>query len=249
MLLPAAVDGNSTDVLALANLPILWVGVGLVFVIIAFQSLMFYRAARRAAPDTGMERGDVVVAFRSGAISAIGPSLSTCLVAISLLGLLGGPAVLTRIGLIGSAPYEVGAAGIGAHALGAELGGEGYDQRVFATIFLALCLAGGMWIVFTLILTPLMKAGNDVLGKKHATLLVVVPAAAMMGAFGIFALQQIEVGVHAGGSWVPTITMVVAAVSMIGLVVLRRVTGAAWLQEWALGITLVLSLGAAALVS
>ena len=66
---------------------------------------------------------------------------------IALLALFGTPATLVRIGLIGSAAFETGAAKIAAESAGAPLGGPGYDQHVFALAFITMSLAGAGWMV------------------------------------------------------------------------------------------------------
>lgn len=59
--------------------------------------------------STDILASELKTAFRSGAIASVGPSLAVVIVAISLLALFGTPAVLVRIGLIGSAAFETGA--------------------------------------------------------------------------------------------------------------------------------------------
>lgn len=91
------------------------------FAIILVQSFLYVRAARRAAPDLDIPAAELTTAFRSGAIASVGPSLAVVIVAISLLALFGTPAVLVRIGLIGSAAFETGAAKIAAQSAGVML--------------------------------------------------------------------------------------------------------------------------------
>lgn len=154
MLMTAPPDPGSNDVLALANSPVLWVLALGVFLVIAIQSVIYMKAATRATAAAGMTREELRTAFRTGAIAAIGPSMAVVLVAVAMLALLGTPATLIRIGLIGSVQYETAAASIAAGSVGAELGGPGYDQHVFAVMFFAMSIGGSLWMVSTLILTP-----------------------------------------------------------------------------------------------
>ena len=239
---PLAPTG-STDILAIANAPVLWLCVAGVFGVIVVQSLIFLRAVRRAAPAVQMTPGDIRTSFRSGAVSAIGPSLAVALVAIALLALFGAPAVLSRIGLIGSAAYDVSAAGIAAGTLGAKLGDESYTQSVFAVAFFAMSIGGAMWMVATLILTPLLRRGDAKVRAINPAAMAIVPAAALIGAFACLGFTELpKSGTH-------VVTFAVSAAVMALSLLLARALGKSWLREWGLGISIVAALGAALLAS
>jgi hypothetical protein len=108
----AAVDPSSTDITPLIQHPVLWASAAGVFAVVILQSVIYFKAIRKAAPAVGLTPAQVTGSVRSGAVAAIGPSLAVALVAISLLPLFGTPAVLTRVGLVGSAAFDVAAAGI-----------------------------------------------------------------------------------------------------------------------------------------
>lgn len=233
-----AVDPTSTDILALANSPILWAfGVG-VFLVIGIQSVLYVRAARKAGPEVGMEKADLNRAFRAGAVASIGPSLAVVIVAIALLAMFGTPAVLVRIGLIGSAPFETGAATISAHTMGAELGGESYTQQVFAVAFATMSLAGAGWFAATLLLTPLLKKGSVKLSQVNPVAMGVITSAALLGAFAALTIGELpKSGAH-------VVTAIVSAAVMALLLALARFLRADWLKEWALGISILVALTA-----
>ncbi|NUL47592.1 DUF5058 family protein [Cellulosimicrobium funkei] len=237
---PAA-DPNG--VLALANMPVLWICALGVFLVIVIQSVIYMGAARKAAPSVGMSRQELNVSFRTGAIAAIGPSLAVVLVAVALLALFGTPATLVRIGLIGSVQYETAAASIAAGTAGAELGGPSYDQQAFAIMFFAMSLGGAMWMLSTLILTPLMKRGEHRMAKVNPALMTVVPAAALLGAFLSLGFAEVP------KSAVHVITLAASALVMGACLLLAKVRGLGWLREWGLGIAILLGLLAAYLAS
>ncbi|BCT74639.1 hypothetical protein SCMU_04810 [Sinomonas cyclohexanicum] len=157
---PFAVDPASTDISPVSFHPILWVAAAGVFAVIVLQSVIYLRAIRKAAPDVNLTTAQVTGSVRRGAIAAIGPSLAVALVAISLLPLFSTPAVLTRIGLVGSAAFDVAAAGIAAGTQHAQLGGPTYTQKVFAIGFAAMTLGGLVWMLTALVLTPLLSKGT-----------------------------------------------------------------------------------------
>ncbi|HEY4615579.1 MAG TPA: DUF5058 family protein [Citricoccus sp.] len=235
----ASAAAEPSPVLALANAPVLWICALGVFLVVAVQSVIYMKAARRAAPAVGMTSQELRTSFRSGAIAAIGPSLAVVLVAIALLALFGTPATLVRIGLIGSVSFETAAASIAAGTTGAELGGPTYTPQVFAIVFFTMSMGGAMWMIGTLILTPLLQRGGHKLQKVNPALMTVVPAAALLGAFISLGLAEVP------KSPVHVITLATSAVVMGLCLLLARLPGLRWLREWGLGIAILVGLTAA----
>lgn len=232
----ATAAAPTSPVLSLANSPVLWICVLGVFLVIVVQSVIYMKAARRAAPAAGLTTGELRTSFRTGAIAAIGPSLAVVLVAIALLALFGAPATMVRIGLIGSVSFETAAASIAAGTTGAELGGPSYTPEVFAVVFFAMSLGGAMWMLATLVLTPLLQRGGHRLQKINPALMTVVPAAALLGAFISLGLAEVP------KSPVHLITLLTSAAVMGLCLVLARVPGLCWLREWGLGIAILIGL-------
>ncbi|WP_219414508.1 DUF5058 family protein [Pseudonocardia nigra] len=230
-------------VTAYANLPVLWIIALAVFAVIILQTVIYMRAARSAGPEIGFTRQDLRMSFRSGAVAAIGPSLAIVIVAVALLALFGTPAVLVRIGLVGSAATEASSASLAAGTMGADLGGTGYTAEVFAVAFFAMALSGGMWMVATLVLTPLLKRGDARLRSVNPALMAIVPSAALLGAFASLGIAEL------GKTWVHIITVVVSAVAMAVCLTLAKALRQAWLREWGLGFSIIIGLVVAYLAS
>jgi hypothetical protein len=231
------------DYLAVANSPFLWGCAISIFLVIILQSVIYIRAGFKEAPVIDMPRSEVHTAIRAGAISAIGPSIAIVVVAIGLLSLFGGPAVLMRIGLIGSAGYELIAANAGSEALGLELGGEGFDGRAFATVFTVMSLGGAMWMISTLSLGPVIKRVERTVRKRNATLVKIVPAAALMAAFGYLVSQEpVKSPVH-------LYVVVTATLTAVILQVAAKSFGRSWIREWCLAISMTVGLLTAGLAA
>lgn len=235
--IPIYAEAGSTDIWAIANSPFLWFCAIGVFVIIAVQTVLYVRAAHRAAPGIEMPVGEVRESFRAGAIASIGPSLAVVLVAISLLALFGTPAVLVRIGLIGSVATETASAGIASSSMGADLGGADYTQQVFVVAFFAMALSGSMWMIATLIFTPIMRRGSSTLAKRNPAMMALVPTAALLGVFSVLTIAEMP------KSSVHLITVLVSGAVMGICLWLSKVLRARWLQEWGLGISIIVALG------
>ncbi|WP_153397643.1 DUF5058 family protein [Ornithinicoccus halotolerans] len=218
------------------NLVPLWICALVVFAVILVQSAIYMRAASQAGPELGFTRRDLRRSFVSGGVAAIGPSLAVVIVAVALLALFGTPAVLLRIGLVGSAATETSSAELAATTVGGGLGGEGWTPEVFAVAFFAMAMSGGMWMVGTLLLTPALKRGDTRLRQVNPALMAIVPSAALVGAFASLGVAELpKSGVH-------VLTVAVSAVTMTGCLLLARALHAAWLREWGLGISIIVGL-------
>lgn len=229
-------DGSSTDIQAIGNIPILWVFALSVFAVVIIQSLIYMKAATKAGPAAEISKVELRTSFRAGAVAAIGPSLAVVLVSIALLSLFGTPAVLIRIGLVGSAATETASASIAAGTMGAELGGPDYTQTVYAVAFTAMSLSGAMWMICCLIFTPLLRRGDTKLRKVNPGLMAIIPTAALLGAFASLGAAELpKSGVH-------VLTVAASGVVMGICLFLAKRLNAAWLREWGLGISIVLGL-------
>ncbi len=217
------------DLASYANSLVLWAIALGVFAVIILQSIIYMRAAAEAGPDLGFTRQDLRASLRSGGVAAIGPSMAVVIVAIALLALFGTPAVLVRIGLVGSAATETSSANLAAGTMGAELGGSGWTPEVFTVAFFAMAFSGGMWMVSALILTPLLKRGDSHLRKVNPALMAVVPSAALLGAFASLGVAELP------KSSIHVITVLVSAAIMGLCLALAKALRADWLKEWGLG--------------
>ncbi|WAH96277.1 DUF5058 family protein [Arthrobacter sp. MMS18-M83] len=237
------VDPGSTDIQPLINHPVLWICAAGVFSVIILQSVIYFRAINRAAGDADLSRSQVRGSVRTGAVAAIGPSLAVALIAISLLPLFGTPAVLTRIGLVGSAAFDVAAAGLAAGTQGAQLGGPTYTQKIFALGFAAMTMGGLLWMLATLILTPILSKGDAKLRQVNPAVMTIVPAAALLAAFFTLTFQEtLKSPVH--------LLTVISSTTAMGLCLLvARRFHLPWLREWGLGIAIFVSLAVAYLVT
>lgn len=218
------------------NLPILWVFAIGVFGVITLQTVIYMKVVGKVGGELDFTKKDLWSSFRTGAVASVGPSLAVVIVAVALLALFGTPAVLVRIGLVGSVATETASAGLAANTMGADLGGSGYSAEVFAVAFFAMAASGGMWMVVTLVLTPLLKRGDAKLRRVNPAFMAIVPSAALLAAFGSLSIGELR------NSAVHLITVLMGAITMAACLVLSKALGQAWLREWALGFSIILSL-------
>ncbi len=224
------------DVLRLANSTPVWIIASVFVFIVIFQALIFMRLATKTAPSVGMTTQETKRAIRTGFISSIGPSFGIMIVIISLIAVLGGPITLARIGIIGSAATELTAAGIGANAFGVELNSPEFGFQAFTTVVWTMCIGGTGWLIFTALFTKSLGKAQAKIEGKNAKLMTIVSTAAMLGAFGYLASQQMVNGVS------ESIAAIVSGLVMMGLLTVAKKKNIKWLSEWSLGIALVLGL-------
>ncbi|MEB4615865.1 DUF5058 family protein [Leucobacter sp. M11] len=232
-----------TDFTQYANSPALWFLAAAVFAVIIVQAVLFYRFAREVSASEAIPRSELVVAMRAGAISAIGPSLAVAIVAIGLIPVFGTPAVLMRIGMVGSVPYELAAANAASGALGVELGGEGYDGVAFATVFFTMAVGAAVWMLSVLIGTKSMGTLSAKVQAWNPWVMQTVPGAALIAAFSYLVLNS------AKANLLNIAVIVVSGLVMALLLVVAERKQLARLREWALGIAMLAGLFVAAVAA
>lgn len=230
-------------VLKIANSAPFWIIALFVVGIVIFQAIMFMRIAWKSAPEIGMTNKEVKTAIRTGFVSSIGPSFGIVIVLVSLIALLGSPITLMRIGIIGSAATELGAAEIGASAYGTSLGADDFSLKAFTTIVWTMCIGGMGWLLFTALFTKTLGKSQKKIEKKNPKIMTAVSLAAMLGAFGYLASEKMSASSShftAGA---------VAIVVMVLIMIFAEKINVAWIKEWAMGIAMVIGMVSGYLVS
>lgn len=232
-------QSEPTRVLEVANNPVLWILALSVMGIVILQSLIYMISVKRNAESAGMSQKEVNRAFRAGGIAALGPSVAVVIVAIALLPLFATPAVLTRVGLIGSAATEVASASLASETMGAQLGSENYTVPVFVVALTAMSISGAGWMIAALILTPIFKRSSEKLEQINPALMTIVPVAALLAAFAALTFREVP------KSLTHVIAILASALTMFICLWVARRFNAAWLREWGLGFSVIIGLGAA----
>lgn len=215
-----------------ANMPILWFLVIGIFLVITVQAVLFYRFAKSVSAEEQLSAGDMRIAMRAGAISAIGPSLAVAIVAVGLIPVFGTPAVLMRIGMVGSVPYELAAANAAAGSLGVELGGPGYDGTAFATVLFTMTCGAGVWMLSVLVGTKSMGTLSAKVSAWKPWVMNTVPVASLLAAFSYLTLNQAKVG------WTNIVVTLASAAAMAIVLQTAKRKNSSRLREWALGIAM-----------
>lgn len=215
--------------LNIANGKVFYICGAAIVLFVLIQSLLFIRLAFREGAKCGISKGRMFKAIRTGAISSIVPSIAIIVALTAMVPVLGVPIPWMRLSVIGSAPYELMAAGIGAKSMGIDsLGGAGYSAEVFATSVWVMCI-GSIWAVSLVILfTKRLKQGYSKVVDKDQNWRNVLMNAAFLGVFCIFIADPVTKG------GLPFATLLSGAGIMTILALLIVKFKINWLKEFAL---------------
>lgn len=222
------------DYLHLANSSILFIIGAIIIIFVLLQAILFIRLAWKEGLKIGLTRQQMLKGLRSGMISAIVPSIPIVVTLISMVAVLGIPVPWIRLSVIGSGPYELLAAGIGAKSMGVEgLGGAGYTAQVFANSAWVMTI-GAMWsslIVFFF----LRKIGKvyQRIENGDSRWMEIVSSSAFFGVVCIFIADPLTKG------GLSLITLLAGAILMILCAVLVFKCKMAWLKEFALPVSMI----------
>jgi hypothetical protein len=99
-----------------------------------------------------------------------------------------------------------------------------------------MSIGGAMWMLTTLIATPLLKRGEHKLAKVNPLIMTVVPAAALLAAFISIGIGEVP------KSSAHLITLLTAGAVMAACLYLAKRLNRVWLREWGLGFAIVAAL-------
>lgn len=232
------------EYLSIANHPLVFAVCGIVLFVILIQSLLSLRLAWRRGMEIGMDRKQMLAVIRSSAVFSIVPSLPIVLSLMAIAPVLGLPFSWMRLSVIGSAPYELIAAGIGAKSMGiADLGAPGYTAQVFGN---------SMWVMTVGILTGLLlsiftlkkyQGSMKAIGKKDSKWAAILVNALFFGMLSVF----IGPPAVAGGSQLAV--MAFSAAIMVGITFLARRLKSRSLEEFAMAFSMICGMAFAVLLT
>jgi len=232
-----------SDYLQIANSKILVFAVIIMLTFVFAQSMIFLRMALKRAKALGMDHGKIKSAFKTGAITCIVPTLAIIVAFFALAPVLGVPISWGRLSVIGSLMYEVTAAGIGAEAMGAELGGASFTPQVFANAVWTMCI-GSCWSVLACALfLKKIKSGYKKSTSKDDVWGRVLSGAAFMGVFANFIAKPVVKG---GNSLLALGTSAIVMALLTFLITRFKVK---WLKEFSLGFSMIAAFAVVTLMS
>ncbi len=232
------------DYLEIANSSYFYLWGGIILLVIMIQAILFIRLAWKEGKRIGLTNTRMLQGLRAGMVAAIIPSIAIVVALVAMAGSLGIPFPWIRLSVIGSAPYELLAAGIGAKSMGVtELGGKGYTQFVFANSVWVMTI-GAMWSgLMVFFFNKTLKKTYKRIEKKDPNWMKIITSAAFFGVICLFLAEPIVKG------GLPLVTMISGALLMVICAVLIKKFEIKWLREFAVPISMVGAMASAVIFS
>ncbi len=131
----------------------LWGFAAVLISLVLVQSFLFLRLALSFNRKHDLiSKDEINGAVRTGAVAAVGPSINTIVVALSLIAMVGSATTFMRCGVIGAPMWELYMANIAASAAGVTLGGEGFTHAVFTFAIFCMVLGSAPYFINTFIM-------------------------------------------------------------------------------------------------
>ena len=214
------------DYLQIANSWPVWLCAGACVAFIVVQAVAFAKLCYKNAPLVGLSKADCTKSFKCGMVTAVGPSLSCFIGAISMITVVGGPLAWMRLSMIGAAATELTAA-----------------STVMANSWLTMALNGCGWLLVVVLLTPRMEGLRQKVGGGDDVWMGLITLSASIGLFGYMASQYYnKIVVDPAQAW----SCIAGSIVMVACVKLSKKMP--WLKEYGLGIAIVLGIVVGALV-
>ena len=231
------------DYLSIANGIGMWIACSAIVMVVFIQAIRLSIIAFRAGNSIGLSREHMMLAFRTGVISAIVPSIAIVVALAVLIPRLGVPFPWMRLSVIGSVIYELIAAGIAASEMGLDGISSAFDGTVFSLAVWTMSLGFIFCLLFVAFFTPYMKKIKDRLTGRDEGWMPVMNSAAFFGAFGYLWAQPIARG------GLPLTGFLGGFFCMAGLQSLIVFGRQNWLKEWALSIAIIAGMTAVGILS
>ena len=237
------------------NHPILFVLAGILVAVVLGQSVYFLVKALRRSKEIGMDQTKIRKTIKTAAVFTIAPAVSIVISVITLSKSLGLPLPWLRLSVVGSLSYEAIAASNAVSAMGLELGkidNLTAQQFVNITLVMTISILVGIWVVP--VIGKKLLGGMSKLENRDAKWADIFQNAMFIGMISAFLgyvfcdfsrLWAPVEGFSPTSGLIPVCVMAVSALVMVVCGVLMKKFKWAWINDYALPISLVLGMASA----
>lgn len=215
--------------LDIANSSFVYIIASLIIGVVLISILLFMRLAWKQGKNLGMDRKVLIDVMKSSAIFTIGPTVPIIIALLVMFPVLGVPWPWLRLSVIGSAPYELMTAEVGAKSMGVSgLGGAGYSAKVFANSILLMAILPLDVMFFNLFFLKKYSSKLEKVRDKDPLWMEIFSYCLFLGLLGSFAGDILVKGP------VEISTFATALVLAIGIGILIKQFRMKWLKNYAL---------------
>ena len=138
----------------------IWVFAGILILWVLVQSFLFWRLTMSFNNKFNLvTKEEISSAIQTGAIAAIGPSLNSIVVCLTLIAMVGSATAFMRCGVIGAPGWELLMANTAAATAGVNFEDAGFNEAIFTFAIFCMVLASAPYFLNTMItLKPLDSA-------------------------------------------------------------------------------------------
>lgn len=232
------------------NSPVLFLLAGIIVLIVLVQSVYFLVKAWRHGIAIGMDKKKLNKIAATAAVFTVAPAVAIVISVITLSKDLGLPLPWLRLSVVGSLSYETIAATNAESAMGLVFGqvsGMTATQYVTVAAVMTVSIMVGIWLVPLIgkkIESGLISIENR--DKKWGEIFSASMFIGMISAFVGYVFCDFSSVFH-GETWglIPVCVMVASALLMAAAGLTARKKGFAWLNDYALPISLIGGMAAA----
>jgi hypothetical protein len=165
----------------------IWVFAAILISLVLVQSFLFLRLALNFNKKNNLVNAvEMKSAAQTGAIAAIGPSISSIVVALSLIAMVGSATTFMRCGVIGAPGWELFMANIAAQTAGVEFGSAEFTPAIFTFCIFCMVFGSAPYFINTIVmLKPLDNMVEKAKEKKNkVSFMPYLSSSAMFGLLG-----------------------------------------------------------------
>ena len=232
------------------NSPILFLLAGFCIAVVLAQSIFFLIKAWKRGREIGMESAKLRQLAVTAGVFTVAPAVAIVISVITLSKDLGVALPWLRLSVVGSLSYETVAASNALSAMGLTFGQtNGISATQFVTIasVMTLSIMVGIWLVPAV--CRKMQSGVINLEKRDRRWADIFSSAMFIGmisAFVGYVFCDVSTIFHGSAvGLIPVCVMAVSAVIMLVCGLLMKKTGARWISDYALPISLILGMASA----
>ncbi|MCR3956586.1 MAG: DUF5058 family protein [Gudongella sp.] len=228
------------ETLQIANSPMMWILALIIVTNVIVQSIIFYRLAIKHIRETSLiSSTQVKKAFKIGFIGTIGPAFAVFAVAVALIAQIGGPLTLARVGIIGSAAFEMIAAQIGS---GGTAGTPEFAPHMLSAAAWVMTLGGSGWLIVVFFATKHIDKLQETVKKANP---LTITYMSVFAPFIIFFTLGYKEVVNKGIlmeeiNIAPLAATIVGALSVVIVnKIVEKDSSKKWLKDWAMGFAVI----------
>jgi hypothetical protein len=228
------------DYLNIANDNLLYLLATIIIGYVFFQNIIFMRKGWQEALRLGVPRQTLINTIKTSISISILPSIPIVLSVFILVPLLGIPTPWVRLTVIGSAPFEMMAADMGAQAVGAAgLGGPGFDASAFAAAMWLMTIGGSLPLLLCVLFNKSISTTYEKFKKRDAAWMPVLSGAALMALIATLMVDYLDKGL------ISALTVMSSFIFALLVSILSSKKAFAWLKVFTLAFSIIFGMVAA----